>query len=107
MLAQVLEGASKSGFWSDADDDALKAVALFLQGIDKTCSNECTLNRSQVSTLLTLVLVFALSSSIMAFAQYSGLAADAANMLMEATVLQPCSNLMRILSHCMVLRGVA
>ena len=100
MLAQVLEGASKSGFWSDADDDALKAVALFLQGIDKTCSSECTLNQSQVGALpmssclqvaYDAIAVYPVSS-IMASAQSFGLAADEAGMLMGAMVLQSHSN---------------
>ena len=107
MLAQVLEGASKSGFWSDGDDDALKAIALFLQGIDKTCSSECTLNQSQVSALLTLVMLYTLSAVSWPSYGVSGLAADVADMLMETEVLQPCSNLMRVLTQSMVLRGVA
>lgn len=103
----MLEGASKSGFWSDADDDALKAVVLFLQGLDKTCSSECTLNHSQVSALLTLVLLYTLPAVSWPSHDIFGLAADAASMLVEATVLQTCSDFMRVLTHCMVLRAMA
>ncbi len=45
---QVLESASRTSLWSDADDDPLEAVAMFLKGIDETCSSECTLSQHQV-----------------------------------------------------------
>ncbi len=45
---QVLESASRSSLWSDADDDALEAVSLLIRGIDETCSSECSISQHQV-----------------------------------------------------------
>ena len=53
-MAQVLETATGKGFLSDADDDALEAVTRFLQGIEGTCSDECSLDKSQVKELQNL-----------------------------------------------------
>ncbi len=55
-LVQVLESASRTSLWSDADDDPLEAVAMFLKGIDETCSSECTLSQHQVCATYFLAL---------------------------------------------------
>ena len=45
---QVLESASRTPLFSDADEDALEAVSLFIKGMDETCSSECSINQHQV-----------------------------------------------------------
>lgn len=50
-LEQVLESVKGKGFLSDSDAHGLQAASLFTQGIDATCSDECSLD-----PLLVLIL---------------------------------------------------
>jgi hypothetical protein len=52
-VLQVLETVGGSSFFSDADTDALEAVARFVQGIESTCSDECSLDKLQVGPTST------------------------------------------------------
>ena len=49
----MLETVGGSSFFSDADADALEAIARFVQGIEGTCSDECSLDKQQVGQYLT------------------------------------------------------
>ncbi len=52
-MVQVLETVGGSSFFSDADGDALEAIARFVQGTEATCSDECSLDKLQVGALVT------------------------------------------------------
>ena len=45
---QVLESALRTSLLSDADEDAVEAVSMFIRGMDETCSSECSINQHQV-----------------------------------------------------------
>jgi hypothetical protein len=40
----VLESVKGKAFLSEADTDGLEAIARFVQGIEATCSDECSLD---------------------------------------------------------------
>lgn len=64
-FVQVLESASRSSLWSDADEDALEAMSMLIKGMDETCSSECSISQHQVCTSPNTCSVLAAVSSVL------------------------------------------